>query len=332
MTRDQILSELAQSYQKRREENLSLYEKRTLEACERCPGLRGLLDGRRAALMLGVKRSLLSDQKKEDVNSALPNQMAQYNQKIAKALKDGGFAPDFLAPVYDCPICKDDGYLYEPERHMCACMEKALRDRMLDQLSTVDREQTFENFDLSLFSTEKLDGVSQSQVVKVIKDKCQRFADEYPKPHTVTNNLLLLGKSGLGKTYLMNCIINRVAQRGFLPEYVTAYQLLDAARKAYFGNNEAQLEPYMQTGLLLIDDLGTEPLIDNVTVVQLFNLLSQRHAAGLSTIISTNFSLSEIKDRYTERLASRFSDRSRWTQLCFIGSDVRPRLRRQDAR
>ena len=40
--------------------------------------------------------------------------------------------------------------------------------------------------------------------------------------------------------------------------------------------------------LLLIDDLGTEPLMENITVTQLFNLLNERQNRGKHTVISTN--------------------------------------------
>lgn len=332
MTRDQIITELTQEYAKRRDDNIAEHQRRTDEACERCAGLREALNARRAALISGVKRTLLSDKKDEGAVASLPSDMEQYNARICALLKKGGLPEDFLAPVYDCAVCKDDGFLYEPERRMCACFEKALAKRMMDTLVGVQRGQTFEYFDISLFDDEEIDGISQKKMITAIRKRCEAFANEYPDMKTATKNQLLCGTSGLGKTYMMNCIINRVAQRGYLPVYVSAYQLLDTARRAYFGNNDSLMENYLSAGLLLIDDLGTEPLFDNITVVQLFNLISVRQNAGLSTVISTNFSLDEIKERYTERVASRFGDRSLWTRLDFIGEDVRERLRKNGAK
>ena len=70
----------------------------------------------------------------------------------------------------------------------------------------------------------------------------------------------------------------------------------------------------MNAEVLMIDDLGSEPLMQNVTVEQLFNLLNERQNKGLSTVISTNLEMSKFRERYTERIASRLRDsRSRFT-------------------
>ena len=83
--------------------------------------------------------------------------------------------------------------------------------------------------------------------------------------------------------------------------------------------------------LLLIDDLGTEPLMNNVTVTQLFNLLNERQMAGRHTVISTHLAMSELQERYTERISSRFLDATGCRRLVFIGADIRRNLKRKAA-
>ena len=109
-------------------------------------------------------------------------------------------------------------------------------------------------------------------------------------------------------------------------QYVSAYKLMDIMRKAYFENNSERLEPLMEAPLLLIDDLGTEPLMENITVTQLFNLLNERQNANRHTVISTNMNIAELRARYTERITSRLLDETRVRVLKFIGGDVRERL------
>ena len=77
--------------------------------------------------------------------------------------------------------------------------------------------------------------------------------------------------------------------------------------------------------LLLIDDLGTEPLMENITVTQLFNLLNERQNAKRHTVISTNLSVLELKARYTERITSRLLDETSCKLVKFIGEDIRTR-------
>ncbi len=104
---------------------------------------------------------------------------------------------------------------------------------------------------------------------------------------------------------------------------MTANQLIRTARKATFSRDQSELDDLYETELLLIDDLGTEPLIENVTVEELFNLINERQNDGMCTVLSTNLNLSELKRRYTERVVSRLLDRQHCQALHFLGRDIR---------
>ncbi len=328
MTRDQILGRLQQEYAFRREENLRLFEERREAACEKCPGLRELLQARHDAVMNGVRSSLLSQDKAPDKNATLPVRIEKLNHKIAQTLEAGGLSADALQPVYTCELCRDEGYVYDPSRRMCDCMKKELDRRIMAESGLNEQTGTFDKFDETLFSNEPDEnGVIQRKVAISNRNICQRYADSFPD--TQTRDLLLMGKSGLGKTFLLQSIAHRMAERGYLPTYTSAYRLFEAARRAYMENNGDSLVPFMNATLLLIDDLGTEPLMNNVTVTQLFNLLNERQLAGRHTVISTNLTLSELRDRYTERITSRFLDATGCTRLTFTGGDVRASLKRR---
>lgn len=324
MTREQLILRLNQEYAARREDNLRLYEARVQAACDACEGLRPLLDARRAALMGGLRSALYPKVKSADANQTLPETLAGYNRTIAVRLAACGLPADTLAPVYTCPVCQDEGYVYDPTRRMCACFETALNRRMLDALG-LQKSQTFERFDERVYGEQPVIGkLSQRTVMRRNRDLCERYADQYPA--TEVPNLLFTGKSGLGKTFLMQAIAHRVTQRGYSVQYVSAYKLLETMRKAYFENNSDLMLPLMDAPLLLLDDLGTEPLMENITVTQLFNLLNERQNAERHTVISTNLNLQELRGRYTERITSRLVDESRCKVLKFIGDDVRERL------
>lgn len=328
MTRDQILAKLQQEYALKREENLRLFEQRRDAACEKCPGLRELLLERHEAVMSGVRSSLLSQDKTPDKNAALPAKLEELNRRIARTLEAGGLSADTLQPVYTCGCCRDEGYVYDPSRRMCDCMKKELDRRLMAESGLDERTGTFDKFDETLFSNDPDEnGVIQRKVAISNRNICRRYADSFPD--TQTRDLLLMGKSGLGKTFLLQSIAHRVAERGYLPTYTSAYRLFEAARRAYMENNGDSLAPFMNATLLLIDDLGTEPLMNNVTVTQLFNLLNERQLAGRHTVISTNLTLSELRDRYTERVTSRFLDATGCARLTFTGGDVRAGLKRR---
>ena len=332
MTRDQIILALQQEYAARREQNQQRFEEREYAACAKCAGLRELLTARREALMTGIRRGIVSDQKKEDVNEQLPNVLAEYNRKITDKLLKSGLPADSLQPLYTCDICRDEGYVYAPSRRMCECFEAELHHRTMASLGLAGANpQTFERFSETLFSDEVIQplGVSQHQVMLRNRNICLEYANAFPD--TATRDMLFVGQSGLGKTYLLQAIAHRVAERGIFPLYTSAYRLFETARKAYFENNSDQMVHFLQAPLLLIDDLGTEPLMANITITQLFNLLNERQTAGRHTVISTNLDIPELAARYTERITSRFLDASSCKRLTFVGADIRERLGKANA-
>ena len=324
MTRDRLILALQQEFAVRREDNLRAYDERVNDICERCQGLKPLLDARRSALMEGLRSALYPARKDTQANAGLSDTLSGYNERIAARIKACGLPQDALAPIYTCPLCKDEGYVYEPTRRMCGCFERELNQRLLTE-SGLQPALTFENYAETYFSDEPLVGrLSQRVLMRRNRDLCQRYADMFPE--TEARDLLFTGKSGLGKTFLMQSIAHRVTERGFSATYISAYKLLELMRKAYFENNSDLMEPLMLTPLLLVDDLGTEPLMENITVTQLFNLLNERQNANRHTVISTNLNVLELKTRYTERITSRLLDESRCRIVKFMGDDIRERL------
>ena len=159
-----------------------------------------------------------------------------------------------------------------------------------------------------------------------LKEYCENYANAYPKQQP--RDLLLYGPSGLGKTYLLNCITRRLQEHGYQAELVSAYEVIRIMRDAYFGR-EDDTERLYDADVLLIDDLGMEPMMENITIEQLFQLVNTRRSRGLAMVFSTNLNTEEIKHRYNERLASRLFDRSLCQVVRLLGQDVR-QLRRKE--
>ena len=72
--------------------------------------------------------------------------------------------------------------------------------------------------------------------------------------------------------------------------------------------------------VLIIDDLGTE-VTNSFVTSQLFSCLNERHIRKKSTIISTNLSLEELRERYSDRIFSRISTNYKLCKLS--GPDIR---------
>lgn len=320
--RNEILRELQAEYEQQRMRDEQENLRRRDQAVAACPEIGRLLEERQNMIFSGLRGILDGNAQPED----LPRRMEVMNRRIASLLAQNGFAQDYLEPVYRCKKCRDTGYVGEPVRDMCDCLRSAFYARLYQRVGLGEKaEQTFERFDLSVFPDKPVEGkpFTQRQEMDMICRQCREWADRYPAADT--SDMLLMGQSGLGKTYLMHAMAKRLLDRGLNVLMMSAYRFLDVARKAYFSGKSNELDNLMASDVLLLDDLGSEPLMENITIVQLFNLINERQVNGRGTVISTNLTVKELRERYTERIASRLLDPRQCTLVQFSGDDVRRR-------
>lgn len=314
---NQVFAQVMNTLAERRRQNEREEERRRAEVIAKCPEIGQVMDTRREAVMKSVY-SAFALPAEED----LPQKVEAWNARIRQLLVDNGYPENYLEPVFQCAFCEDTGYVGTGKKQLCTCA-KALYAALLEQDSSFKEEETFETFDPRRFPETALDAGGETQRGRMLKfrDYCERYADSLPHPEK--KNLLLYGGSGLGKTFLLRCIHARARQRDIPALCLTANQLIRIARKAIFDRAQEDLDALYETDLLLIDDLGTEPLIPNVTVEELFNLINERQNAGLCTVLSTNLSLTDLQARYTERILSRLLDKRACQVLRFLGKDIR---------
>ncbi len=317
--REELLRELEAEYARRRAAHEEEEALRRQEVTGKYPALRQLTE-EREQMIFGSLRGILSGKAAAE---NLPERMEEINSRIREGLKENGYPEDYLAPICDCPLCRDTGYTGDTVKEMCSCMRKAYQTKLRAEMGIRDEgRETFENYDESLFSTEKLPGMSCSQreLTAAVRDYCEEWADKWP--NQTPRDLLLSGKSGLGKTFFLRAMAARLLEKGAQVLLISAYSFLETARDGYFGR-ESSLEELMNAEVLMLDDLGSEPMMKNITVELLFNLINERQRKNLSTVISTNLSLAELRERYTERIASRMSDRRTCGMMMLSGRDIR---------
>ena len=317
--REELLRELETEYEQIRAENEREERARKERIRTEQPGIFALVR-ERENLVFGTLKAILN---RNGEAENMPEKMEQLSAEIRKGLVSAGFPADYLAPICRCPVCGDRGTTGETIKEPCECLKKAYQQKLRSRIGLNSaRKETFETFDLTVFPDETLPGRSftQRQMMDVIRDECREWADGYPE--VPCRDLLLTGKSGLGKTFLLHAIAERLIERDVNVLIISAYKLLEIVRKAYFSNEETT-DGITDTEVLMIDDLGSEPLMQNVTVEQMYNLLNERRNRNLSTIISTNLTIPEIQSRYTERIASRLRDRNNCRIITLEGKDIR---------
>lgn len=315
---NQVLSAVLADFEARRLENEREEARRQAEIEEKLPALAALLRQRHSMILQSVRSGLSGCA--ADPESA----MAAFSEKIAAGLREAGYPADFLSPVCQCPRCRDTGYVYENNlQKPCACLLAACQAKLRGEKEEGELSPSFQRFDFSRFPNESLPGTDRTQreYMAVVRNKCLQFAENVPGGPFKT--LLLHGGSGLGKTYLLRCVEKHAADRGVDAVYATAFDLLAALRAAFFSRTGDGAQPYFDADLLLIDDLGMEPLMENITVEQIYNLINSRLIQGKYTAVSTNLSRTELKEKYTERLSSRLLDARSGLDVPFLGKDIR---------
>ena len=317
---NRILSGLIAEYELTRQQNAQEEDRRKQEIAALHPDLAALTE-KRHEMVLSSMRSLFAAPGTADPEKI----MEEYNQKISALLLKKGYPADYLSPIHSCEKCRDTGYYYDDSsrRQMCPCLQKAYHAALSEDGCGMEPEQTFENFDLSRFPADSIPGsdISQREYMDVIRKKCLAYAEKLP--YGPLKTLLLHGGSGLGKTYLLHCIGHYAQAHGVDTMYVTAYDLLMDLKNACFSRTGESAREYFDAELLLIDDLGMEPLMENITVEQIYHLINSRLTKGLYTVITSNLSRVELQKRYTERVSSRLLNPSTGLALPFLGKDIR---------
>ena len=269
------------------------------------------------------KDSLLSSLKK--TNSTL---IKEKNDFLKNLLKD----TNYLYPQFDCKMCKDTGYVTrDGVSSMCSCLKQKIFDIAYNKsnMGNLEREN-FNNFNIRIFSDKpdkekyKSD-ISPRENINIIREKAKTFIENFDNPEE--KNLIFTGNTGVGKTFLTNCIANELLKLGKTVLYQTAPVMFDEINDAKFGRDSAKFDLYeniLNVDLLIIDDLGTEKITES-KITELFTiintrLLNQNHKIT-KTIISTNLNVDELFQIYTTRIGSRLAGNYRF--LRFFGDDLR---------
>lgn len=317
--KESIYSAVNQRFAEKRQRNEQITEERKKEAYKKIPGLVKIEEQMREYALDGIKAAINGGG--EEAIRRLKKQSLELQAKRAEMLYSEGFLLDYLEKIYDCQKCRDTGYIGSK---MCECFKKELKAERYrrSNLGAMLTEQTFKSFDLSFYSdkTNTDYNISPKENMEVILKYTKKYADRFDRQY---ENLLFTGETGLGKTFLSTAIARTVIDNGGGVIYETASNILNKFQKNQFehdGDAGEEAEGYFNADLLIIDDLGAE-FSTSFSATVLFNLINSRLIAKKPLIISTNLSLSELNDRYDERLISRLS--GEFTTLQFFGEDIR---------
>jgi DNA replication protein DnaC len=319
---DDIYEELSREYIKIREENKRKQEKIIARIYSDIPRIKAI-DDEISKLGLSAASAVLKGEASPRLAvRQMQEQMELLVSEKNKLLAAANYPPDAMKEIYSCTKCRDKGYI---DGKRCSCYIQK-RSKLLQQRANICMcdKNTFENFNLNIFS-DKIDtkyGVSPRENMKSIFQIALSFArceKDTPK------NLLFYGATGLGKTFVSDCIAKKYIESGKTVFYMSAPRLFSTFEDYKFGRDtsaisQRTISSVNNAELLIIDDLGTEfktAYSDSI----LFDIINSRIITEKPMIISTNLSTKELKHTYSERICSRIL--GNFSIVLFFGEDLR---------
>ena len=312
---------IMREYGRQQIENHHKLEERRQEIYARLPVVRQL-EAEIAERSVACAKKLLEGDK--SVLDRLKEDLKDLREQKSLIIRAAGYSDDYLELHYRCPDCRDTGLI---DGRKCHCFLQA-QMKLLHAQSNLEDVLERENFNALSYEyyddTEILPqlGITNAAYMRRVVAGCREFVRDFDKKH---DNVLFTGSTGVGKTFLTNCIARELMDDFHSVIYLTASDLFDvfSRNKFDYDNAEDMKDMYrfiLDCDLLIIDDLGTE-LNNSFTSSQLFYCINERMNMSRSTIISTNLTLARLRDSYTDRVTSRIMSGYRIIPL--YGGDIR---------
>ncbi len=268
------------------------------------------------ALFVKARKLVIAIAKIETSGQKALSERQEYDNirsQISKILKQANINKDNLKPIYSCAVCKDSGYVTSRE---CECLHREI-SKILISNSGID-VASLARFgdDFSMFENAK--------EIKCLYDKMKQFVAQIDS--ATKDTILIYGNTGVGKTHLVECMVSMAIDKGVLTKYTTAFNFNQEMLRyhcAPIAEKSAILEPFVSSKLLVIDDLGSENIINNVTKEYLYLVINERMHNRRKTIITTNLDLAQIQDVYGERIFSRLMHKKLSLKIKMNGKDLR---------
>lgn len=260
----------------------------------------------------------------DDPGEAADAALQELSMERKALLSNAGFKNGLIEPEYDCPLCKDTGFI---DGKKCSCFLQAESELLHTSsgLNDIIQKENFATFSLEGYPESMKDpdnGRSSREAAKIAYDYSRQFVDDFGEDF---GNIYFYGKTGVGKTFLAHCIAGALLEKGADVLWLSESALIGLFEESQFRSTEearANARLVFECDLLVIDDFGATPNNSFVSSV-LLRVIEERQIAKKSTVITTNLSIEDLQDRYSDRIFSRIY--SYYKKLYLFGRDLRIR-------
>ena len=257
--------EIIRAYDARQLKNEHDREERTRYAYIKIPRLREIDDAIATCSVAQAKKLLDGDTM---ALNTLKEQIASYRSEKKDLLKKAGLSADYLETSYKCPDCKDTGFI---DGKRCHCFTQAAIDLVYTQsnLKSILLRENFSTFSFDYYSDKDINpatGLSSLATAKDAVAKCHDFIDHFDDTFS---NLYFYGDTGIGKTFLSNCVAKELMDHG---NSFTTSQLFLCLNERILHRKSTIISTNL--GLSQLTDLYSERILsrimDNYVLIKLF--------------------------------------------------------------
>ena len=317
-TRNELYQAAMRTVSARRQKARARAEDARAEARAAIPALKAAEDQVTAC---GVRCALAGARGAD--RTAAASALAAARQKRDALLAASGRSPLALEPKYTCSLCQDTGVA---DGKTCVCVRREMQRLRREEIEAMS------SLSVTSFDTMKLDyypntpdpktGRSVRQYMAELLADLRDYAEEFDLD---SENLMLTGNAGLGKTHAALAVAGAVLDKGYDVIYISSPDFFSRVETLHFGSDpagekDALLDTVGGADLLILDDLGTE-FNSSFVISTLYSLLNDRLGRRRPTILTTNIVDGTLLEKlYTEKVASRISA---FVPYRFLGDDIR---------
>lgn len=321
----EVLKDILREYERKRDRAIYEQRIRIKKVYEKVPEIKKIDDEIKKTSLFISKAIIENPENYEKNIRDIKKTIEKLKMEKAYLLTENNIPLDYLDIKYECSKCKDTGYLSNGEK--CSCLKQKLIDKayLMSNIKDILKKENFQTFNINIFPDEVQEGETMSPRENMLNilSISEGFVNNFDEKND--ENLLFYGSTGLGKTFLCNCIAKALLDKNKIVIYQTAFKILEIIENRRFSKSKDKFQDHdynllFEADLLIIDDLGTE-LSNTFTNVEIFNIVNTRILSSKKTIISTNLSPKEISDNYSDRVFSRVLEK--FIPLKFFGPDLR---------
>lgn len=178
---------------------------------------------------------------------------------------------------------------------LCKC-ETEKRNKELEEERKEEEMRYIENLKIAgLQDKDMFNCTFEKAKNDVYIEKAMKYCENWQAIYENNNGLLLWGDVGTGKTFVAGCIANYLLQSRVPVMMTSLIKIINDLQ----GFNIADKNEYMNNlnkfKLLILDDLGAERQSE-YALEQIFNVIDNRYKNGQPVIITTNLTLTELKN------------------------------------